>query len=88
MKIPDGPIAIAAIACCVSMFIVAIVGLSQLPKGLRDYRIPFRWSVTRVIERSYNPVGFWFVFIMYSLVSLASLAFAIWIGIGLLQKWK
>jgi lipid-A-disaccharide synthase-like uncharacterized protein len=87
MKTQNGAaIDAAAICLSVSFLILIIVGLSQLPKVLRENRFPFRWSVNKAIYRERNPIAFWFLQLVYVLGSLAMLVLIICIDLKLFRR--
>jgi hypothetical protein len=80
MEISNGVLLrVASVGLMVSSLIFTIVGLTKLPKILREGRMPnFRGCADPVIRRSDGPAGFWFVLSLYGLGMLAMLAFAVW----------
>ena len=86
MKTSNGAIDVAAICLTVSFIILLIVGLTQLPKVLRENRFPYRWSVNKAIYRERNPVAFWFLLLVYILVSLVMIGVIVWINVKLFGK--
>jgi hypothetical protein len=92
MSISNGALLkIAAVGLMVSSLMFTIVGLSQLPKVLREGRMrSFRGSLDPFIVRNRDPAGFWFALSLYGLGMLALLALAVWFGLEvfLFKKWK
>jgi hypothetical protein len=73
-------LAVMAVGLMVSSLIFTILGLSNLPKVLREGRLrSFRGSLDPFIVRSRDPAGFWFALTLYGLGMLAMLAFAVWV---------
>jgi hypothetical protein len=84
-------IKVAASGFIVSSLMFTIVGLSLLPKVLREGRMrSFRGSLDPFIVRNRDPAGFWSALILYGLGMLAMLAVAVWFGLEVFvfKKWK
>jgi hypothetical protein len=87
MKTQNGTaIDVAAICLTVSFLILLIIGLTQLPKILRENRFPYRWSINKAIYRERNPIAFWFLLLVYILGSLAMIGVIVWIDVKLFSE--
>lgn len=87
----DGEFNTPGLALSIFFTCLGCAGFYVLPKALREGRIPYPYATPGsspgvFIERKINSLGFWILFCVYTLGSLASLALAIVCSFGLFRK--